>query len=313
MRVLFVTPPSTARMYPLIPLAWALRSAGCLVHVASWSGFAPTINLTGLVAAPLGDPVGEPDRLAGPAVADAVTGYAGRWRPDLVVWDRHAPAADVAARVVGAASVQMVPVSDRLDGSLVDVDRATQVPDATLEPTPPSLRPAPVAGDLPIRHIPYHGPAIVPSWLRRRARRSRVIARLDPAGARLGELFEAVDGLDLELVCAVPMRELPPGVRIPGNVRILDATPGDALLRTCSALVHDGAAVADALAYGLPHLVPDGTAGAELGKRILQLTADPAVREEAERLRVEVLAMPGPEALVSVLTDLAGGRDRGGV
>ncbi|TDC72759.1 DUF1205 domain-containing protein, partial [Micromonospora sp. KC606] len=303
MRVLFVTPPSTARMYPLIPLAWALRSAGCLVHVASWSGFAPTINLTGLVAAPLGDPVGDPVRLAGPAVADAITGYASRWRPDLVVWDRYAPAADVAARGVGAASVQLVPIVDRLNSSMVDEDWATQVPDATLEPTPPSLRPAPALGDLPIRHIPYHGPAIVPSWLRRRARRSRVFAGLDPADGRLGTLFEAVDGLDLELICAAPMRELPPGVLIPGNVRILDATPVDALLRTCAALVHDGTAVADALAYGLPHLVPDGSAGAELGKRILHLTTDPAVRDEAERLRAEVLAMPAPDALVPVLTD----------
>lgn len=56
MRVLFTVWPATAHLYPIIPLAWALQSAGHDVRVASHPAMAPTITAVGLTAVPLGDP-----------------------------------------------------------------------------------------------------------------------------------------------------------------------------------------------------------------------------------------------------------------
>ncbi len=56
MRVLFTVWPATAHLYPVIPLAWALQSAGHDVRVAAHPGMAPTISSVGLTAVRLGDP-----------------------------------------------------------------------------------------------------------------------------------------------------------------------------------------------------------------------------------------------------------------
>ncbi|RGC65132.1 Desosaminyl transferase EryCIII precursor [Micromonospora sp. MW-13] len=59
MRVLFVTFPATAHLFPIVPLAWALQAAGHEVRVASHSGvvepdMTATIAATGLTPVPLG-------------------------------------------------------------------------------------------------------------------------------------------------------------------------------------------------------------------------------------------------------------------
>jgi glycosyltransferase DesVII len=322
MRVLIATPSSDARLHHVVPMAWALRSGGHEVQLAGRPRFGETINRTGMVAVAIGaDGSGDAEWLAdGPAV-DALAAHATRWRPDVVIWDQQAPAGAVAARVAGALSVRMPRLVDRLRPATMDGPDDPELaasltrygltphqirPDTTLDPTPPSLRTTADAADRPIRHVPYHGPAIVAPWLRRVPRRSRIYAGPGATGSGWGELFEAVDGLDVEVVCVVAARRVPAGVRVPRNVRLLDAAPLQALLPTCSAIVHDGTLIADALALGLPHLVPAGETGPELGKQILALTTDPARRERAERLRDEVRSMPSPRDLVPVLAGLAG-------
>lgn len=54
MRVLFAITPGTSTFLPLVPLAWALRTAGHEVRVASQPGFAATITQAGLTAVPVG-------------------------------------------------------------------------------------------------------------------------------------------------------------------------------------------------------------------------------------------------------------------
>lgn len=54
MRVLFVTWPAAAHLYPGVPLAWALRVAGHEVRVMSHPSLAETINSAGLTAVPFG-------------------------------------------------------------------------------------------------------------------------------------------------------------------------------------------------------------------------------------------------------------------
>lgn len=64
MRVLFtIYPGSLAHLYPIVPLAWALQSAGHEVRVASHASAAEQIISTGLTPVALGDPDGLPVRL----------------------------------------------------------------------------------------------------------------------------------------------------------------------------------------------------------------------------------------------------------
>ncbi|KAB1948719.1 DUF1205 domain-containing protein [Micromonospora sp. ALFpr18c] len=55
MRVLITVYPAVAHLYPVVPYAWALQTAGHEVRVASHAGFADTIASTGLVPVALGD------------------------------------------------------------------------------------------------------------------------------------------------------------------------------------------------------------------------------------------------------------------
>jgi glycosyltransferase (activator-dependent family) len=54
MRVLFATYPEKTIFQPMVPLAWALRTAGHEVLVASQPSFVDTITETGLTAVPVG-------------------------------------------------------------------------------------------------------------------------------------------------------------------------------------------------------------------------------------------------------------------
>lgn len=55
MRVLMTVWPAAAHLYPVVPLAWALHSAGHEVVVASHPNMAATIASVGLTSIPLGD------------------------------------------------------------------------------------------------------------------------------------------------------------------------------------------------------------------------------------------------------------------
>src|SRR5687767_9215906 len=55
MRVLITTMPAAAHLYPYVPLAWALQSAGHEVRVASHPDMADTIVKAGLTAVAVGE------------------------------------------------------------------------------------------------------------------------------------------------------------------------------------------------------------------------------------------------------------------
>jgi glycosyltransferase (activator-dependent family) len=54
LRVLIVTGPWRSHLYQMVPIAWALQSAGHEVRVASDRGFVDSITETGLIAVPVG-------------------------------------------------------------------------------------------------------------------------------------------------------------------------------------------------------------------------------------------------------------------
>ncbi|TDC54724.1 activator-dependent family glycosyltransferase [Actinomadura sp. KC345] len=64
MRVLFVTLPFKAHLYPRVPLAWALRAAGHEVRVAGHPDLVEEITSTGLTAVPVGEALDQGDRMA---------------------------------------------------------------------------------------------------------------------------------------------------------------------------------------------------------------------------------------------------------
>jgi glycosyltransferase (activator-dependent family) len=89
MRVLFTIFPATAHLYPVVPLAWALQSAGHEVVVASHAGVVDpgviaNISAAGLTAVPLGTPEELPAAL-GPHTGDTKPD-----RPSLG-FDAHEP------------------------------------------------------------------------------------------------------------------------------------------------------------------------------------------------------------------------------
>jgi UDP:flavonoid glycosyltransferase YjiC (YdhE family) len=139
MKVLFTTWAWPSHFFPMVPLAWALRSAGHEVRVASGPELAATIRASGLPAVSVGTPVdfagefrarfgtllsgdygelpqGEGLRLAlevfglytkvSDAMADDLVAFAKWWSPDLVVFDPFTYAGALAARVVGVPAVR---------------------------------------------------------------------------------------------------------------------------------------------------------------------------------------------------------------
>jgi UDP:flavonoid glycosyltransferase YjiC (YdhE family) len=296
MRVLFATSPSPARLYNLVPLGWALRAAGHEVQVAARADVTGTVTRTGFVAVALGADSSAVD------LAD----HAARWRPDLVIWDPGAAGGDAAARSVGAMSVRMLGYLDHA-GKPADGAGPPERGDLTLDTTPPAMRTlAAEAGEqIAVRYVFYDGPAEIPVWLRRTPRRPRAYLALGGSPGRAAEVFDAVAGLDLELVCALPAELIPAGAGLPDNVRLVDSVPLAALLPTCAAIVHDGApeAVAAALAHGLVPLALQDLAerAGPLADRISHLICDPAARAAAERSRAELQALPSPHDLVPEL------------
>ncbi|NJQ14052.1 nucleotide disphospho-sugar-binding domain-containing protein [Streptomyces bohaiensis] len=63
MRVLFVTWPAAAHLFPAVPLAWALQAAGHQVRVVSHPALAHAVTSAGLTAVPLGDAATLPEPL----------------------------------------------------------------------------------------------------------------------------------------------------------------------------------------------------------------------------------------------------------
>ncbi|WP_409462972.1 nucleotide disphospho-sugar-binding domain-containing protein [Amycolatopsis sp. GA6-003] len=295
MRVLMAAPSSPARLHNLAPLAWALRTAGHEVKIAGSSSFVEEILRTSCVAVEL-------ESEAALAESGALTEFAELWRPQVVVSDALAPAGTAAARAVGAVAVRVLGALDEPD--------ADDSADVTLDTVPPSLRNG--SGSVrAMRHVPYFGPVVVPNWLRRKARRARVLLSLTDE-TLFAPLFDAVAGADFELVCAA---RVPAGVTLPANVRLVDSAPPAALLSTCAAVIHDGdAALAlAAAANGLPQLslaesaitarvaaVGAGKTGSAEGARTL--TADEELGRAAKALREEIAALPAPRAVVAELT-----------
>ncbi|MDT8911878.1 nucleotide disphospho-sugar-binding domain-containing protein [Amycolatopsis sp. PS_44_ISF1] len=302
MRVLLATPSCPARLRTLVPLTWALRTAGHDVKIAGRPSFAEQILRAATVAVDL--EAGEGIELA---ESPRLTEFAGLWRPQVVVSAGLAPAGTAAARSVGAVAVRLLGAWDEPDAGEADT---------TFDTVPPSLRGG--GGEAhPVRHVPYFGPVELPAWSRRKARRSRLLLSLSDT-AWFGPVFDAVAEVDVEVVCAAGVTDLPDGTALPANVRLVDAAPPASVLPTCAAVIHDGDAelALAAAAFGVPQLSLTASApatrvaaaggglvgGAPDAGVVRELVTGPALRAGAAALRAEITALPTPSAVAARLT-----------
>jgi glycosyltransferase (activator-dependent family) len=231
---------------------------------------------------------------------DDIVEFGRDWRPDLVVWDTFTYTGSVAARACGAASARILfgvdghgqlrvacgatagrgwpagstdPVRDWLEPVLArfdrDYDDDVAMGNWTIFPMPPWIwRPAGIPY-VPVRHVPYHGPARVPEWSRERPKRPRICVTLGmshrdngfgvEASARA--VFDAVADLDVEVVATLNATQLRAAPIVPDNVRVADFVPLNVLLPSCSAIVHSGGAgtFAAAVEHGVPQLIVPNT------------------------------------------------------
>lgn len=296
--------------------------------------------------------------------------FARGWRPDLVVWDPLTFGGAVAARVTGAAHARLMfgldlvgrmresylaelegrPAAlredpmrewlgwtmERYGGSFTE-DLVTG--QWTIDPVPSSLRLPVDLPYVPVRCVAHNGRGTVPAWLREAPERPRVCLTLGVSHrevmggdqASIGELIDAVAGLDVEVVATLNAAQLREVTRLPGNVRAVDFVPMDVLLPSCSAIISHGGSgtVHTAFLYGVPQILVPGTmwdngiradlvAGAGAGLRLdaEHLTAaalrdavgrvltEPSFAAAAGRLRRETLATPSPRDVVPVLESL---------
>ncbi|GAB3013306.1 DUF1205 domain-containing protein [Streptomyces pseudoechinosporeus] len=210
----------------------------------------------------------------------------------------------------------------------------------SIDQMPPSVRLSLGQPLVPMRYIPYNGqvPTVVPRWLRSEPSRPRVCVTAGmtardtgaPNAVLADDVFEAVGGLDIEVVATLDPAERELITSTPENVRVVDHVPLDALLPTCAAIVHHAGAGtwATATARGVPQIslgrvwdavyrsrrieelgaglyLPAGGVSAEsLRAGLLRLLKEPEFTRRAEQLREEVRTAPHPNEVVQVLERL---------
>ncbi|ONI75994.1 glycosyl transferase [Actinosynnema sp. ALI-1.44] len=415
MRVLFVTYAEKTIFQYLVPLAWALRTAGHDVRVASQPRFADVITQAGLTAVPVGgdreiwrvaerkpadveasraglpepyDVAVAPEKASWdylrdgyrtqvrwwhrmknfPMIAELVT-YAEHWRPDLVVWEPTSYAGSIAAKAVGAAHARLMycldiygvtrdhylrlkdgredPLAEWLSGYAIKYgtgfseDMVTG--HVTIDQLPESLRITADLDYIPMRYVPYGGPATVPTWLRTAPAKPRVAFTLGlTATERFGgytvdvqDVLDSLADLDIELVATLTDKAKHNLSRIPPNTRVIPYVPLQDLAATCSAVIHHAGAatLATTSLHGIPQLsVPfhfdqpelarklteqgagldihssDAT-GPAIRSALLRLLHEPRFQAGAQRLRGEMLAMPTPNEIVPLLENLVSQRE----
>ncbi|MFF0744437.1 activator-dependent family glycosyltransferase [Streptomyces sp. NPDC004111] len=303
----------------------------------------------------------------------ALVEYARQWRPDLVVWEPMTYAGAVAARAVGAAHCRLLVGADVYGVTRAHFNRlSAEAGDGGGDPLgewlgayarsyggefseelvtgqfsidllPPSLQVhAPGLDYRPMRFTPYGGPASVPRWLWEPPTRPRVALTLGLTVTDhgiglpidLAEILDSVADLDIEVVAAVGEAAQRKLTHVPDNARLVNYVPMQALLPTCSAVIHHAGVgtLSTAAFYGVPQialpwdvdqpilserLAAQGAGltrhstkatGAFVRESLQRLLGEGGFRDRARDLRGEMLAMPSPNDLVAELESLAATR-----
>ncbi|SHJ73370.1 UDP:flavonoid glycosyltransferase YjiC, YdhE family [Nocardiopsis flavescens] len=223
-----------------------------------------------------------------PWVAELV-GFCRWWGPDLVLWEPVSFAGGVAAEVVGAVHGRVLWGMDllgRMRSRFVDAlaargggrdplaewlgDRAGRAGGVfsermvrghfTVDPLPEVLGLGAVAGveRVPVRYVPYNGPAVVPEWVPGGGVRvcvslgTSVVERLGGYSSGVGGVLEGVAAAagGGGVVAALPGY----GGAVPAGVRSVSFVPLHVVVPGCGVLVDHGGP--GTLLTGMAHAVP---------------------------------------------------------
>jgi UDP:flavonoid glycosyltransferase YjiC (YdhE family) len=204
---------------------------------------------------------------------------------------------------------------------------------ATIDMRPPSLGGTASDTQWLMRYVPYNESRVVPAWVTQPPDRPRICVTLGsvlPALGGLGALrgiLADLSTMDVEVLLALGDIDLSDLGELPGNVRTLGWMPLNALLPTCSAILHHAgsATVATPMVYGVPQVALPRFADQPLNAKLVAasgvglvieepteardalatLLDDPAFTGHAARLRDEIAAQPSPAAVATRLAELA--------
>ncbi|WP_433790927.1 nucleotide disphospho-sugar-binding domain-containing protein [Actinoplanes sp. CA-252034] len=289
MRVLVVAAPLIGHVFPMVPLARALREAGHEVLFATAgdglrvTGFEVRDVAPGFRFAPvaawtmLRHPLLIRHELAGTArprvvghlfgaindrMLDRFERTARQWRPDRIVYEPLAAAGAVVAARLGVPGI--LQETSLFDGpALLAATRMRGRPQMAAPAAVIRIAPASVARrgtHLPMRFVPYAGDRRLPDWLAEPPRRPRILVSRSTVPApgpdrMMSRVAAAAEHVDADIVLIRPnVRRLPP------HVRATDEAPIPAALAAGAAIVHHGGAgtTLSALQAGAPQLIVRG-------------------------------------------------------
>jgi UDP:flavonoid glycosyltransferase YjiC (YdhE family) len=297
-RILLTAAPGAGHLFPLIPLAWALRCSGHEILLATAEhgtvlgpgaglttiDVAPGLNMNALIAATFHNADGSaraglPRELAialfttiSHEMLDGMRCCVDIWSPDVVIYESMLGAGAVVAAERGIPAVEHAIVWASPPGALVSsmwpalAGGAPYVPPvAAIGVAPPSLASVPDPG-WSVRPVPYTGGAVVPADVLAPSEQPRVLLTMGsvvPRTGGLGLLRELVGALAQEpMEVLVALGEDPAQLGpLPASVRAHPWVPLTAALPHCAAIVHHGGAgtCLAALAAGVPQVIlPQG-------------------------------------------------------
>ncbi|GAA2281990.1 DUF1205 domain-containing protein [Kitasatospora cystarginea] len=299
-------------------------------------------------------------RLLADASIDDTLEFARAWKPDIVLYDPTTFVGPLTAAVLDVPAVRHIwgmdytyrtrefePQALADICSRIGLAGVETLGTVTVDPCPPSLQ-IDTGADvvrLPMRFVPYNGPAELRPWQLEAPRRPRIVilasSIAEPLGdgaarALFGAVLRGLAGFDVEVLAIVDDVERVLSAEVAGDVRFLDPTPLHLLLPHCDLVIHQGGGgtAMTALAYGVPQLLlplaADHTSNAEqlaergagrwmyagsvtpeaITSHVRQLLTDPQYRDQARRLRAEMSAQPSAARVVESLEDLAATRGR---
>nr|MDT0661781.1 activator-dependent family glycosyltransferase [Micromonospora sp. DSM 115978] len=314
-------------------------------------------------------------RLVNRSMVEELTDYCRRWKPDLVIWEPVTFAGPIAATATGVPHARLMWSVDlftrmrrhlhRCNAALPEERREDLLADwlteqaaryggefsevmttghFTIDTTPNSLRHDPHLDldldlhYLPMRHIPYNGPSVIPDWLRTPPTKPRVALtlgvssteRLDGYAISVQEILDHLADLDLDIIATLPPAQADKLHNTPTNTRIVGFAPLNALAPTCNAVIHHGGngTYYTTLAAGVPqltfprffdgrlradHVARQGAGititneeatGPGIREAVVRLLGEPDFARNAARLAAEVRALPTPNDLVGQIEEL---------
>jgi UDP:flavonoid glycosyltransferase YjiC (YdhE family) len=252
------------------------------------------------------------------AYVDGLLEFARGWRPDAVV---HEPM-ELTGRLVAAAlgipiirhrwGIETFDAYDRgaAEGladtcARLGVSVDALAPYRIVDPCPASLQDPGVRPGMPMRYVPDNGSGVVPDWILHRPTTPRVLVTLGTMTVAVGgmslldRVFEALRGLDVEVVAAVRAEDRDTLGDVVEGVRVVESLPLSLFTDTCDLVIHHGGSGSTmaTVVPGKPHLVlPQLIDGYDHADAIHRIGAgisieDPDHQRDVDLLRESVTAL----------------------